>query len=203
MENRAERRGKRSNEPGPWGRRAAQNLEDLRERSRLSQKDLAAAAERLGRPMTMQIVSKTEAGERRIDADDLAVFALVLRATPNRLLLTRTAHADQAIEVAPGYQVPELDAWMWGLGERPLDRGFDAPKLQTTIDSDRERWFAQDNRPNHPPDSPLGNPLQAHPEVAKAIMNLARQARRAGLGVQPLHYTLDYAYLMASAEDED
>jgi hypothetical protein len=165
MENNPQRRGKRTNEPGPWGRRAARNLEDLREQSRLSQKDLAAAAERLGRPMTMQIVSKTE--------------------------------------VTPDYQVSELDGWMWALGERPLDRGFDAPQLQIALEVDRERWFTRQNRPNHLPGSPLGDPLQEHPEVTKAIINVARRARRAGLGVQSLHYALEYAYLMASSEDED
>ncbi|MGH3191933.1 MAG: hypothetical protein ACRDPY_32860 [Streptosporangiaceae bacterium] len=147
-------------------------------------------------------MSKTEARERRIDIDDLATFALALRTTPNRLLLTRTAHADQTIEVAPGYHVSELDGWMWALGERPLDRGFDAPPLQIVIESDRERWFAQQNRPNHPPDSPLGDSLQAHPEMVKAIMGLARAARRTGLGVQPLHYALESAYLWADPDDE-
>ena len=78
MEN--ERRAKRrSNEVGPC--RAAGPLRTWRPSARdrrLSQDELAAAAGRLGRPMTRQIVGKTEAARRRIDVDDLVAFAVAL-----------------------------------------------------------------------------------------------------------------------------
>jgi transcriptional regulator with XRE-family HTH domain len=200
---------RRANEVGPAGQRAAQNLEQLREESRLSQDELAAGVERLGRPMTRQIVSKTEAAARRIDLDDLMAFALALRTTPNRLLLTPTAHANQAVEIAVGHQVPELDAWMWAEGERPLDREFDAPQLQANNQGERVRRFIRESRPHRTPDPPPADPITDHPEVAKAVVNLVRRARAAEIDVQPLHYAVDLAYhleavgLAYTAEGED
>src|SRR6266446_2583355 len=135
MENQSPR-ARRTNEPGPTGRRAARNLEELRDRSGLSQDQLATAAERLGRPMTRQIVSKTEAGDRRIDVDDLVTFALALRSTPNRLLLTRKADVSEAIELVPSYEISELAAWMWATGEHSLPNGYEAPQLQMVVEDD-------------------------------------------------------------------
>jgi transcriptional regulator with XRE-family HTH domain len=198
---------RRTNEVGPAGQRAAQNLEQLREQSSLSQDELAAGVERLGRPMTRQIVSKIEAAARRIDLDDLMAFALALRTTPNRLLLTPTA-AGQAVEIAPGHQVTELDAWMWAEGERPLDRGFDAPPLQATDQGERVHRFIRESRPHRTPDPPPADPITDHPEVAKAVVKLIREAHAAGIDVQPLHYAVDLAYhlervgLAYTAEDE-
>ena len=65
---------------------------NLQER-RMSQDELAAAVGRLGRPMTRQIIGKTEAGDRRIDVDDLVAFAVALGVTPGRLLLPGTAES--------------------------------------------------------------------------------------------------------------
>ena len=130
----------------------------------------------------------------------MPAFALALRATPNRLLLTRTAHADQAVEVTPEYEVPELDAWMWALGERPLHPVFDAPQLPEVLSGDRERWFVQENRPPHAPDSPVVNPVLQQPELAKAIIRIGIEARRLGVGVQAVHYAVEYAYLTAGLE---
>jgi len=194
---------RRSNEVGPVGQRTAHNLEELREGSKLSQDDLAAAVERLGRPMTRQIVGKTEAATRRIDVDDLVAFAVALRATPNRLLLAPTADAGRTVEITPDYQVSELEAWLWALGERPLDRGFDAPQLQMVLDSDRARWFVQRNRPVSRPDGPaLGDLVRAHPELATAIRKVVREARRLGVGVEAVQESLYNAYLWAP-EDGD
>ena len=119
MENPAPRL-RRKNDLGPSGQRAGRNLQNLREERRFSQKDLAAAVERLGRPMIMQIVSKTEAGERRLDIDDLIAFAVALDTSPNRLLLTGSAAADQFIDLTPAVRISELDAWNWASGLEPL-----------------------------------------------------------------------------------
>lgn len=41
-------------------------------------------------------------------------------------------------------------------------------------------------------------PIRDHPEVAKAVVNLVRKARAAGVDVQPLHYVVDLAYYMGA-----
>lgn len=188
------------NEIGPIGRRVAENIRQLRERSRLSQEQLAAAVRRLGRPVTRSAVTKTEDATRRIDVDDLVAFALALRSTPNRLLLPGTAELDKPYQVTPDYRVSEMDAWLWALGERPLDRGFDAPELQIVVEDDRLRWFMQENRPHRPMEHPLSNPVMRNPELMRALRDVAREAQRLGAGVELVHYALDNAYMWAHLE---
>lgn len=173
---------KRSNEVGAWGRRAATNVGDLRGRSGMTQEMLATAVERLGRPMTARIVSRVEQGARRIDADDLAAFALALHCTPNRLLLPGTADGEAVIEASAGRHVTELDAWQWALGEKPLDAGS-------------ETEFVAENRPSHAPESPLAWKVFEHPDLVRAIARTASHARRLGVSLAELHLATAYAYL--------
>jgi len=193
-----------SNEIGPVGQRVAQNIKGLREARGLNQTELAAAVKRLGRPVTRSAVSKTEEAKRRIDVDDLVAFALALRATPNRLLLPKTADGEKSYDVTPDYQVSELAAWLWALGEHPLDRGFDAPELQLVIEDDRERWFRRENRPDRPPER-MFNPVERNPKLMDAIKEVAREVRRLGIPGDFVHYAFQYAYLhlTSDAEDED
>lgn len=190
-------KGRRSNEIGPIGQRVAQNIKQLRERSRLSQEQLAAAVRRLGRPVTRSGVTKTEDSARRMDVDDLVAFALALRSTPNRLLLSGTAAIDEPYQITPEYRVSEQDAWLWALGERPLGRGFDAPELQLVIEDDRLRWFMQENRPHRPMNAPLVNPVFRDPQLMTALRDIARHARRLGYGIELVHYALNDAYMWA------
>lgn len=191
---------RRANKAGPIGHRAADNLKQLRQARRLTQDELAEANERLGRPMTMQIIGKTETGDRRIDVDDLVTFAIALGVTPNRLLLPDSANADRPAELTPGYQVSELDAWKWATGEHPLPKGYDAPQLQMVLDSDREARFTRENRPHRPPDAPLGAALQAHPDLVEMIVKVAREAWHLGIDIRQVQYGLDSAHWMAAAE---
>lgn len=189
------------NEIGPIGQRVAQNIKQLRERSRLSQEQLAAAVRRLGRPVNRSAVTKTEDATRRIDVDDLVAFALALRSTPNRLLLAGTADIDKPYQVTAEYRVSERNAWLWALGERPLDRGFDAPELQIVVEDDRLRWFVQENRPDRPMEHPLTNPILRDPEIMRALRDVAREAQRLGVGIELVHYALENAYIWANFED--
>jgi transcriptional regulator with XRE-family HTH domain len=191
------------NEIGPIGQRVAQNIKQLRERSRLSQEQLAAAVRRLGRPVNRSAVTKTEDATRRIDVDDLVAFALALRSTPNRLLLPGTADIDKPYQVTPEYRVSERNAWLWALGERPLDRGFDAPELQIVVEDDRLRGFTQENRPHRPMEHPLSNPVMHSRELMKALRDIVREAQRLGAGIELVHYALENAYMWADIAIED
>jgi hypothetical protein len=148
----------------------------------MSQVQLAAEVERLGRPMTGSVVGKAEQCARRIDADDLAAFALALDVTPNRLLLPGTASSEHIVEVSPGRWVTELDAWQWALGEKPLGEGNEAD-------------FIAENRPSHSPDPALLGKIFEHPELVRAIARTAGQARGLGVGLTELHLATAYAYL--------
>jgi transcriptional regulator with XRE-family HTH domain len=130
MENGPARAPRRANEIGPVGHYAARNLESLREARLLSQKDLAAVVSKLGRPMTMQIVSKIEKGERRIDADDLIAFALALKVAPSALLLPRDVDVDDdttTIQLTERVYAGADAAWLWMDGRAPLPTSAPEP----------------------------------------------------------------------------
>ncbi len=191
-----------SNEIGPVGQRVAQNIKGLREARGLNQTELAEGAKRLGRPVTRSAISKTEDAKRRVDVDDLVAFALALGTTPNRLLLPKTADSEKPYDVTPDYRVSELSAWLWALGEHPLDRGFDAPELQIVAEDDRERWFRNENRPDRPPER-LFNPVERNPKLMEAITEIAREVRRLGIAGDLVHYAFQYVYLRVTEDVED
>lgn len=175
---------RRANEVGPSGRRAAENLETLREDRRLSQDELAAAAGRLGRPMTRQIVSKTEATDRRIDVDDLMAFAVALGVTPNRLLLPGHAREDEPVELLPEVRVSALDAWKWATGDEPLPDDCAAPGFQGLIPNDLERLFNRENRPHNvaePLFHNVGHDVRENPELVRMIAEVVTEAKSRGL----------------------
>ena len=60
------------------------------------------------------------------------------------------------------------------------------------------RRFIRESRPHRTPDPPPADPIRDHPEVAKAVVNLVRKARAAGVDMQPLHYVVDLAYHMGA-----
>jgi transcriptional regulator with XRE-family HTH domain len=121
MKNEEPRRtGRRANELGPVGHQVARNLEDLREARRLTQRELAARMTALGRPVTMQMVSKMEQGERRVDADDLTTAAIALGVNVSALLLPRDADNDDIIELTPEVRQRAGVTWKWADGAMPF-----------------------------------------------------------------------------------
>jgi transcriptional regulator with XRE-family HTH domain len=200
-----EHRPKRPSETGPAGRRAAANIERLREDRGLSQEELAEAAERLGRPMSRQMVGKTEQLDRRIDADDLMAFAVVLDTTPNRLLLPGSASDDQ-VELLPALIVTELEAWKWASGEEPLPPDL-APAGRRALDAPEERLatggrisaFLRENRPQATPDGHFGR-MFVHGDLVDAVVSAARLAREHGVPLAEVKHFLEFIYTVTLAD---
>lgn len=67
-----------------------------------------------GRPIQASGLAKTEAGDRRVDADDLVALALALDATPNRLLLSGVP---EPVPLTPKRSLTFPEAWAWASGE--------------------------------------------------------------------------------------
>lgn len=84
----------------------------LREQRGLKQSELGQALTDLGRPMSIDVVSKLEKGSRPMDVDDLVAFAVALDATPNDLLLP-PEDSDEQVELTPVTRVSNRDAWHW------------------------------------------------------------------------------------------
>ncbi len=100
----------------------ARNVRAVRERRRLTQQQLSARLGELGRPMLPSGIAKIEAGERRVDADDLVALAVALNCSPTRLLLPDGA-ADDEVPLTPALRVGAAAAWEWMTDRAPLPTG--------------------------------------------------------------------------------
>jgi 8-oxo-dGTP pyrophosphatase MutT (NUDIX family)/transcriptional regulator with XRE-family HTH domain len=170
-------------------------VEGIRERRRLSQDDLARLAGRLGRPMTRQIVSKTEAGDRRIDVDDLVALAIALDTTPNRLLLSADASNDESMELTSEVTVSTLDAWRWATGDEPLPAGTAPPDRQMLVRDDRERSFTRENQPHNRPEPyfrNVGHDVRDYPHIVRMGAVVIEDARKRGMQIGALVRLMEY-----------
>ena len=113
--------GKKS-ELGPTGATTAHNVKRLRNRQGLTYVDLATRLEHVGRPIPTLGLRRIEAGERRVDVDDLVALAYCLGANPNALLLPPTN--ENVIEITAAGMQPAWEAWSWARGDAPIS--FDA-----------------------------------------------------------------------------
>ena len=116
--------------PGATGARTMKNLRRLR--GEMTYAELSRRLEALGRPIPPLGLRRIEAGERRVDVDDLMALALVLRVSPLALLLPHGEQSDSSSELGNG-EVRNDELWQWAIGERPLDdhdsRRFQAASL--------------------------------------------------------------------------
>jgi transcriptional regulator with XRE-family HTH domain len=101
------------------GKQTAANIERLRSTLGISQRQLAARLTELGRPIPGTALSKIERGERRVDVDDLAAFAIALGVGPATLLLPPVAD-DTEVKVTGAGTVTAKAAWDWADGISPL-----------------------------------------------------------------------------------
>lgn len=104
----------------PVAARVAENVRALRTERGLDLADVAEGMAELGRPLSLNGVSKIERGKRGIDVDDLVALALALDVSPLRLLLTPGAGEDQ-VALTAKIGTSERRAWEWATGEIPLD----------------------------------------------------------------------------------
>ncbi|MDI3210489.1 helix-turn-helix transcriptional regulator [Arthrobacter sp. AL12] len=107
----------KKNPLGPTGEYVRENVARLR--GRMQYKELSEQLGELGRPIPPLGLRRIEAGERRVDADDLMALAVALGVPPNSLLLP---HVDPG-EAPPATAVGEVDfqeLWHWADGIMPL-----------------------------------------------------------------------------------
>lgn len=109
----------RKNPLGPTGETVRHNVRRLRERCGLSYAELSRRLEDAGRPIATLGLSRIEAGERRVDADDLVALAVVLDATPATLLLPDNGGGDAEEATAAG-EATGADLWAWAERWAPL-----------------------------------------------------------------------------------
>ena len=114
---------------GPIGRALIDNL--IRLRGQTTYAELSRRMEKAGRPIPSLGLRRIEAGERRVDVDDLVALALVLGVSPLALLLPQGEQTDTS-DVG-GREVRNDALWQWSIGHVPLDgsnpRQFQANSL--------------------------------------------------------------------------
>ena len=126
------------------GDAVSHNIRAVRERRRMSQARLAARLTELGHPLLSTAVAKIEAGDRRVDADDLAVIADALNVPPSRLLIAETDRIDDQVAISPGRVVTASEAWEWANGTHCLEEASDsaAERYRRQLDylAERPLW---------------------------------------------------------------
>lgn len=111
---------RKKNPLGPTGNTVASNVRRLRKKHGLEYTQLADRLAELKRPIPTLGLRRIEAGDRRVDADDLVALAVALDTNPNALLLPPSENADHVLTVTGVGMRPAWQVWKWGRGEFPL-----------------------------------------------------------------------------------
>lgn len=111
----------RGNPAGTTNAHVAANLRRARQNAGLDLRELASRVQRAGRAISHSAISKIENGERRVDVDDLVVFAYVLETTP-AALLTPPEDAPAPTGLPDGRYLDE-EIWAWMRDLSPLIAG--------------------------------------------------------------------------------
>jgi hypothetical protein len=175
---------------GPSGDRVAANVKALRAaRGRMTLDQLAARMAHLGRPIRKSGLSKIEAGDRRVDADDLVALAIALDVNTNVLLLG--AASVTGIDLTSETTVASRAAWRWACGDEPLPLD---PSDEGSADDAAERLerFGRECRPHDPPQRPTLADLSEHDAVLQPLLDAFIAAREDGLSRKTLIDTLTF-----------
>ncbi|HET7388706.1 MAG TPA: helix-turn-helix transcriptional regulator [Nocardioidaceae bacterium] len=104
----------RGNPSGNTNMHVAANLRAARQAIGMDLRTFADKIKETGRAVSASALSKVENGDRRVDVDDLTVFAYILGTTP-AALLTPPEGAPTPTGVPEGdYEAEELRAWVRG-----------------------------------------------------------------------------------------
>lgn len=125
---------------GPTGETVRENIKRFREGRNLGYIKLARMLDEIGRPIPELGLRRIEAGDRRVDVDDLMALAAVLGVSPISLLLPEMPGADRANDTvaAPGEDVAAGRLWMWLKADEPLP-SYTRPRRGFWVDS-RPEW---------------------------------------------------------------
>lgn len=105
---------KRGNPAGNTNEHVAANLRKVRQSSGVDLRELSARIKATGRVISPSALSKIENGDRRVDVDDLTVFAYALETTPAILLAPPDGGPVPAGVPEDQYLPEEIHAWIQG-----------------------------------------------------------------------------------------
>jgi transcriptional regulator with XRE-family HTH domain len=109
---------------GPTGETVRINVGKFREQQNLTYAELARKTERVGRPIPVLGLRRIEAGERRVDVDDLMALAAAFEVSPITLLMPGMPGADDpraGLDVTGvDHPVDAAKVWHWLTAAGPL-----------------------------------------------------------------------------------
>ena len=180
----------RGNPAGITNTHVAQNIRTARQAIGMDLRTMSDGLKAAGRKLSTSGISKLEAGDRRVDVDDLTVIAYLLRTTP-AALLTPPDEQTTLTGVPEGYEPEEIDRWM--RGELVLtDEGlFNYWQQEWVICTDRihhlETTLASMTAPSR--DDP--EKTQAHPKTIAAYQERLDTARARARAIRERGVQLD------------
>lgn len=104
----------RGNPAGHTNKHVAANLRKARQSTGVDLRELSARIKATGRVISPSALSKIENGDRRVDVDDLTVFAYALGTTPAALLIPPDDGPAPSGVPEGQYAPEELQAWVQG-----------------------------------------------------------------------------------------
>lgn len=181
----------RGNPAGITNTHVANNIRTARQAIGMDLRTLSDGISATGRKLSPSGISKLEAGDRRVDVDDLTVIAYLLRTTP-AALLTPPDEATTLTGVPDGYEPEEIDRWMRGelvLTEEGL---FNYWQQEWVICTDRIHYLESTlegmTAPSRDdPDKPSAHPktIAAYQERLETARARARVIRERGVQLDP------------------
>ena len=196
----------RGNPAGLTNTHVANNIRAARQAIGMDLRTLSDGIAAAGRKLSPSGISKLEAGDRRVDVDDLTVIAYLLRTTP-AALLTPPEGQTTLTGVPEEFEPEEIDRWM--RGELVLtDEGlFNYWQQEWVICTDRihylETTLAGMTAPDpDDPEKPRANPktIAAYTERLQTARAREQVIRERGVQIDPTgrvfnakDYTENYA----------
>lgn len=113
---------------GGTGETVRRNVKRLR--GGMQYKDLAEKLAEVGRPIPTLGLRRIEAGERRVDVDDLFALAMVFEVSPLTILMPedggRFTHS--ALTGVPDREIAHNAQWLWATCQEPLEVHVNQPE---------------------------------------------------------------------------
>lgn len=164
---------RKTNDVGPTGQTVAANIARIRAMRIMSTYNLSERLEELGRPIAPSAITRIESGARKVDVDDLMVFAAALRVSPSALLLPFLPTEGAQIEITGPGAIPADAAWDWVIGDRP----YDLPDEDDgQIWNDFQTYSRPHGRRNYRATTPKA--AKPDPEAVAVLTKLARSRHR-------------------------
>jgi len=159
----------RGNPPGHTNQYVAGNIRAARQAIGMDLRTLSKLLTDAGRKLSPSGISKLEAGDRRVDVDDLTVIAYLLRTTPAAFLTPPDAAS--GVTGVPGEYLPEeIEKWM---------QGWLTLTPEGLLTYWQQEWFACQNRIQYY-ESSLSIPGSDQlPSTETYMQRLAEQRERA------------------------